>query len=221
MRIVKSLVRIDPGVGDVGVAVRRPGGWSGWRWWSATAPTPHIGRLPNPQPQVRRDDRSSTLIGWTGRARTRRASTSTCGSSRRGLPRPGDEPLGGTASQRSRGSACDAAGDGRSRRRRSMVIIPAGTFRMGCVSGRPTRSVQPRAQSDDCYASERPVHEVAVLGAGHHAVRRGCTVRPLRQRVPIVATERRRGGGAAGLFIPWAGTLLGTPTVKFVLGTHH
>ena len=33
------------------------------------------------------------------------------------------------------------------------------------------------------------------LGVGHHAVGRGCTERPLGQRVPICATEQQRGGG--------------------------
>ena len=45
-----------------------------------------------------------------------------------------------------------------------MVVIPAGSFRMGCVSG-----------SDDCWDDERPVHdvEVAALAMSKHEVTRG------------------------------------------------
>ena len=60
-------------------------------------------------------------------------------------------------------------------------MIPAGTFRMGCVSG-----------SDDCYDDELPVHEVEVasFALSKHEVTRGA-VRGVRGGDGL---QRARGG---------------------------
>ena len=61
-----------------------------------------------------------------------------------------------------------------------MVVIPAGTFRMGCVSG-----------SDDCRDDEYPVHEVRVasFALSKHEVTRG------QFRAFVAATGHRARGG--------------------------
>ena len=64
-----------------------------------------------------------------------------------------------------------------------MVVIPAGTFRMGCVSG-----------SDDCDDDEFPVHEVMVssFGLSKYEVTRG------QFRAFVAATGHNTGGGCGG-----------------------
>ena len=65
-----------------------------------------------------------------------------------------------------------------------MVVIPAGTFRMGCVSG-----------SDDCGDRERPVHEVEIasFALSKHEVTRG------QFAVFVAATGHDTLGGCVGL----------------------
>ena len=52
------------------------------------------------------------------------------------------------------------------------------------------------------------------LGAGHHAVRRGCTVRPFRQRVPICVAEYLAAVGREGEFYRDALELLDSAKVR-------
>ena len=64
-----------------------------------------------------------------------------------------------------------------------MVVIPAGTFRMGCVSG-----------SDACYSDERPVHqvEIASFALSRHEVTRG------QFSAFVAATGHDTPGGCVG-----------------------
>ena len=64
-----------------------------------------------------------------------------------------------------------------------MVVIPAGTFQMGCVSG-----------SDDCDDDEFPVHEVEVVAfaLSRHEVTRG------QFRAFVAATGHNTRGGCLG-----------------------
>ena len=63
-------------------------------------------------------------------------------------------------------------------------MIPAGTFRMGCVSGR-----------DPCYSYERPVHEVEVssFALSKHEVTRG------QFAAFVAATGHNTRGGCVGI----------------------
>ena len=65
-----------------------------------------------------------------------------------------------------------------------MVVVPAGTFRMGCVSG-----------SDDCDDDERPVHdvEVASFALSKHEVTRG------QFAAFVAATGHDTRGGCVGV----------------------
>ena len=74
------------------------------------------------------------------------------------------------------------------------------THRIQSIGEKPRSPVQHRRPTDAERGRNATIRHAVTghqqgLGAGHHAVRRGSTERPLRQRIPMVVTEQQRGSG--------------------------
>ena len=89
------------------------------------------------------------------------------------------------------------------------------SHRVEAIGQEPRSPLQQRWPADTERSRDASIRDAVTghqqgFGGRHHAIRRGCAVRPLRQGIPVAVTQQQRGGGMAHT----AGILRGTHTIN-------